>query len=247
MPAPQIDSGFLAQFPILNKLPVDALDALAAGTLARTLARREVVMQKGDPLKFLPLLLEGRLQGVDFTIDGREVGMYFVNPGEICGELSLIDRLPLSETIIATAPSQLLMLPREIVRSAIFSHPDTSEHLSLRLASRLRGLAHQRVVLSVQSPIQRLCAQLLHLALSTEGVRTSQTQEKRGAQASPSTPDAIDSAPTHQEIAIMINSSRETVTRAFQQLLAQRVLRRDGSRLIILNPKRLKDMASGQD
>lgn len=247
MPADKIDSAFLAQFPLLQQLPADALATLAAGTMARNLARREVLIQKNDTLKFLPLLLSGRLQGVDFTIDGREVGMYFVNPGETCGELSFIDRQPVSETIIATAPSQVLLLPREAARAAIFSHPESSEHLSLRLASRLRGLAHQRVVLSVQNPIQRLCAQLLHLALSAQEMRTPHAQDKKPTEAQPSAQAAIDSAPTHQEIAIMINSSRETVTRAFQQLLVQHVLRRDGSRLIILDPKRLKDIASGQE
>lgn len=237
-----INPDFLRQFTILHKLPQQTLEHLAAATLERSLVRRAVLVQKGEPLKHLPLLLDGRLQGVDFTIDGREVGIYFVNPGEICGELSLIDRQPVAETIIATAPSRVLLLPRETIRSAIFSHPETSEQLSLRLASRLRGLAHQRVVLSVQNPIQRLCAQLLHLAVSAKSARPAEVPVQPQSDAAP-----IESAPTHQEIAIMINSSRETVTRAFQLLQAQQVLRRDGSRLIILNLERLKKMASGQE
>jgi CRP-like cAMP-binding protein len=55
----------------------------------------------------------------------------------------------------------------------------------------------------------------------------------------------IPAAPTHQEIAIMINSSRETVTRAFQQLQNQEILRRDGSQLLILRPESLEELAAG--
>ena len=73
--------------------------------MERKLTRREVVINKGEALKFFPLLTDGRLQGVDFTLDGREVGLYFVSPDEYFGELSLVDRQPMAETVIALAPN----------------------------------------------------------------------------------------------------------------------------------------------
>ena len=47
---------------------------------------------------------------------------------------------------------------------------------------------------------------------------------------------SIPNAPTHQELAIMINASRETVTRAFQVLILQQIVLRDGNQLKILKP-----------
>jgi DNA-binding transcriptional regulator YhcF (GntR family) len=51
--------------------------------------------------------------------------------------------------------------------------------------------------------------------------------------------------PTHQELAIMINASRETVTRVFQQLLLNAVVQRDGNDLVILKPELIREVAVG--
>ena len=59
-------------------------------------------------------------------------------------------------------------------------------------------------------------------------------------------PARILNAPTHQELAIMINSSRETVTRAFQLLQNKQVILRDGNDWQILQADFLADIASGR-
>jgi DNA-binding transcriptional regulator YhcF (GntR family) len=51
--------------------------------------------------------------------------------------------------------------------------------------------------------------------------------------------------PTHQELAIMINASRETVTRVFQLLQNKSVVQRDGNDLLLLNLEMLKDISEG--
>lgn len=205
--------------------------------MERKLTRREVVINKGEALKFFPLLTDGRLQGVDFTLDGREVGLYFVSPDEYFGELSLIDRQPMAETVIALAPSVLLMLPRERTRSLMFSTPEAAEKVALRLTARLRNEVAHRMLLALPNPMQRLCAQLRSLARSTP--------HPSGGACATQVEVSIAFAPTHQEIAIMINASRETVTRAFQLLQNQQILQRDGTKLLVLNPVLLEQLAAG--
>ena len=98
-----------------------------------------------------------------------------------------------------------------------------------RLAARVRGVMAQRTLLGLPNPSQRLCVQLLQLARpNVRGVPVA------------------DPAPTHQELAIMINSSRETVTRAFQALTLKEAIRRDGSALILLRPDLLQDVGLGK-
>lgn len=230
-----IDPLLLKQIALLRDFPDTALSSLASSALERQLVRREVVLNKGDQLQFFPFLLDGRLQGIDFTLDGREVGLYFVGPGEFFGELSVIDRQPMAETVIALSPSRLVLFPKEQARALMFSTPEVSEKVTLRLAARLRALGSQRLLLALPNPMQRLCAQLLQLG--------------RGA-APDGPPDdsilSIPAVPTHQEIAIMINLSRETVTRAFQQLQNQEILRRDGTQLLIIKPDVLENLSIGQ-
>jgi DNA-binding IclR family transcriptional regulator len=57
----------------------------------------------------------------------------------------------------------------------------------------------------------------------------------------------IKSPPTHMEIAIMLNLSRETVTRVFQSLQANEVVKRDGAtRLLVPDLHILEDLAEGR-
>ncbi len=216
---------FLLRFPLLQNLPAETLDEISSQMVMRTLARRSVAMQKDQPGQGLGFLLEGRLQGVDFTLDGREVGLYFVNPGDYFGELAVADGQPLPEFVIALAKSEMLILPQDSARRLLFSTPAIAEQVVLRLATRVRTGTAQRNLLSLPNPMQRLCAQLLLMGDAP--------------------PHVIAHAPTHQELAIMINTSRETVTRAFQLLQTQNVLQRDGDNIKLLQPELLRRNAEG--
>ena len=219
----------LLKFPLLQNLPQAQLFFLSARIEERTLARREVAMSREQTRYSLGLLLEGRLQGVDFTVDGRGVGLYFVEPGDYFGELSVIDNQPASEHVIATTKSTVLLLPAEQARSLIVETPALALAGMTRLAGRLRELQAQRTLLALPNPFQRLCAQLL-------------------SQARPDTAGglAVDPAPTHQELAMMINASRETVTRAFQILILKEVVKRDGNCLRLVKPGWLGDVSEGR-
>ena len=65
----------LSQFPLLQPLPRDVLEPLSAQMTLRSFARRAVVMSKENTLPELGFLVDGRLQGIDFTVDGRSVGL----------------------------------------------------------------------------------------------------------------------------------------------------------------------------
>jgi CRP/FNR family cyclic AMP-dependent transcriptional regulator len=214
----------LARLSLLSLLTPAQRAEIAPLMQERAFARREIVASQGETSSFLGFLLEGRLQGVDFTVDGREVGLYFVEPGGYYGELAIIDGKPGAEFVIALAKSRVALLPREYARKLIFANPHIAEVLLLNLAERVRSGTAQRTILSLPNVFQRLCAQLLLL----------------GGNAS-----LIPHAPTHQELAIMINTSRETVTRSFQLLQSQNILQRDGNSLKIIDKRYLDGILNG--
>jgi len=81
----------LKQFKLLHNLPNDIIAELSQHAQLIDLPRRKVVMQKNRAAHSLGLLLSGRLQGVDMTLDGKEAGLYFIEPNDFFGELSVID------------------------------------------------------------------------------------------------------------------------------------------------------------
>jgi len=218
----------LESLSMLRHLPQVTLAHLAQNAQQHWFNKREVVLQKEEPSTNLSFLLEGRLQGLDFTSDGREVGLYFINPGDYFGEVALIDNEKQPEFVTALARSHVVTLPKDIIRPVLFGVPKIAEALCRRLASRLRQDTAHRRILGLPNPLQRVCAQL-ELMWETQGAQT-----------------LIAHAPTHQELAIMVNSSRETVTRVFQLLQGRGVVERDGNALQVLQPDFIRQVASGE-
>lgn len=224
-----VSTQLLSRFPLLQPLSREELEPLSRAMTLREFARRGVVIAKDNPVMDLGFLVEGRLQGVDFTVDGRSVGLYFVDPGDYFGELPLVDGNPPAEHVVAVVKSTVAFLEARAARELIVHRPALAQAVMSRLARRVRDGLAQRTLLSLPTPFQRLCALLLQLpAVLVDGVST------------------VEQAPTHQELAIMINASRETVTRAFQIFFAHRILVRDGNALKIEKPDFIRDIAQGR-
>lgn len=224
----------LSSFPILKPLPDDVLSQLAQQSSVKKFARRGVVLRAGVAEDAICFLFEGRLQGVDFTIDGREVGLYFVEPGQFCGELGLFDRGPQPEFVIALTPALVVAVPMEALRQVMLAHPGVVNVLGTKLAARVRQMTYQRSLLALPDIAQRVCCQLW-LLLPEKDKQTRQDSK-------------INNPPTHMEIAIMLNVSRETVTRVFQTLQNRQIVKRDGTARLLVNDVRiLKRFAEGKD
>lgn len=224
----------LKSFDLLASLPEDSLRYLADHATLKQYSRREVVLNAGLKDELLCFVFEGRLQGVDFTIDGREVGLYFVEKKEFCGETGLFDDGCRTDYVIAITKSQVVSLPYSAVRQIMSSASSLVLAIACRMAERIRFLTLQRSLLSIPNVQQRVCAQIWFMAKSSNKVMSSMDQIE------------IVNPPTHQELAIMLNMSRETVTRAFQSLINNGVVQRNGNAsMIILKPGVLEDVSTG--
>ena len=216
----------LKNFALLQPLPDELLVQLGQQSKLIEVPRRKVVMEKNQTAHSLGLLVDGRLQGIDITLDGREAGLYFIKPNDFFGELSVIDQQPATEFVIALTTSRFVMIPSTTIRQLIEKSPQIATIINQRLAQRLRESMQQRTLLTMPSQIQRVCAQLIQMTLKN-----------------PSGQQIVIYAPTHQEIAIMINTTRETVTRVFQKLQKNGTIIREGSSLHIKNIEHLSQLA----
>jgi len=223
----------LQHFSVLNDLPSKALATLADQAIVRSIPRRGIIINSGQQEESLCFLFEGRLQGVDFTLDGREVGLYFVEVGDFCGELGLFDAKGQPESVIALTRSQVVLIPTSAIRAAMHDSNTMVEQLFTRMAGRVRQLSAQRTLLGLPSTTGRVCGQLL-MILQTQTLHSGEE-------------GVILNPPTHQELGIMLSLTRETVTRVFQKLQTQKIVQRDGSsRLLILKPDALQSLTEAE-
>ena len=240
----------LGAFPLLKSLPEAVLTRLAEQSVLKKFARRGVVLRAGKQEEWICFLFEGRLQGVDFTIDGREVGLYFIEPGDYCGELGLFDYGPQPEFVIALTSSVVVFVPSASIRQVMLKNPGIINTLSAKLAARVRQMTFQRSLLSLPNIAQRVCCQLWLLIPEKErdGGLTNGRDAHKSKHAENAEMAVIANPPTHMEMAIMLNVSRETVTRVFQSLQSRTIVKRDGpSKLLVIDLRVLKNLAEGAE
>ena len=212
----------LQNIPLLAGVDAKVLGEMVVSLQFRTLERGSYAVQKGDVGEHLLFVLTGRLQAVDLTEDGREIGLSFLIPGDYFGELSIIDGLPRSASVVASEKSLIALLPRAQALALIYHNPLVSERMFKRMASSIRSSANYRAILGMPSAFQRVFALLNQFAKLAPGGLV-----------------VIEKMPTQQEIAIMVNTSRETVSRAIQVLLQKGVVEKDLRRLIVRQPAEL--------
>lgn len=224
----------LSTFPSLKTLPSGMLIKLAQQSAVGKFARRGVVLSPSVRTDSVCFLFEGRLQGVDFTIDGREVGLYFVEPGDFCGELCMFDQGTHPEFVIALTAAVVVFVPITALKEAALQNPAILQLVGERLAGRVRQMTLQRSLLGLPSISQRVCCQLW-LLVPDKARETLQNA-------------IIQNPPTHMEIAIMLSLSRESVSRVFQILQNRQIVKRDGTAILQVNDVAvLKRLADGSE
>lgn len=214
----------MQQIDLFRELPAEKILNLVAPALTtRRFEKQGFVIHKGDDAPDLFLLLHGRLQVVDITPEGHEVGLFILEPVSYFGELSMIDNLPHSASIRATESSIVGTIPREVFFRLMHQEPSISLALMKRLASTIRTSNEQRTMLSIHNVQRRLIALLLGMANPTANKQLE-----------------ISRLPTQLELASMINTTRESVSRAMSILQTQNLIKRDGKTLILAVPDKLQ-------
>lgn len=213
-----------ANIPLLKGLDEDTLTKVASIMVMRLYQPQDVVIRKGNAAGNMGFLLRGTLQVVDLSVDGRETGIHIMHPGTYFGELSVIDGLPRSASVVAIQVAEVAFLPQAQARLLIFNRPLVAERMLTHLAKALRASSHQRTLLSIPNAFQRVFAQLQLLVRETPQ-------------------GTVIELPKQHEVAIMVNTSRETVSRALHTLIKLNVLEKKGAILIVRQPAQLKNAA----
>ena len=226
----QATPDLLRTFGLFKALSDSDIEFLCSHSLVKRYERRAAVLQAGVAENKVCMLFEGRLQGIDFTVDGKEVGLYFVEPGDYCGELCVFDSGRQPEHVISLNSAVAVVFSAATIREVSQRNPSIILQLGSKLATRIRQMTTQRSLLSLPKIPQRVCRQLWLLTPTTKNTLAPR----------------IDNLPTHMEIAIMLNLSRETITRVFQQLQRRQIVSREGpNKLLINEPDLLKQIAEG--
>jgi len=221
----QISKELLKRQPLLCLLDDGVLNQVMAASRFMQVPKRTMLMMKGSGDDWLGFLLDGKIQVVDTLHNGREVGLNIIRPGHFFGELSCIDRRPRSATLVAMTPCQIIQVPGEIARQLFFRSPPIAEAMMKHCTDLIRRMSDLRSLQALPNAFTRVFALVNYFKVIGPGGL-----------------EVIEDAPTQQEMAIMVNTSRETVSRAFAELMRMGVVEKDLRRLIIRKPDVLRQL-----
>ncbi|MSR84508.1 MAG: Crp/Fnr family transcriptional regulator [Candidatus Latescibacteria bacterium] len=211
---------FLRQVSLFRRLDETQLQVLASLVVERSFAKGELIILAEAEGDALFVIEQGQVKVGLIHEDGREVILSFLGPGEVFGELALLDNKPRSATVTATAPTSLLVLYRADFLRLLLGTPQIAVSLLEELAERLRRTDQQLEGLALFNVASRLAKTLLRLALE-RGVEVAEGY-------------ALEVPPTHQQLANMTGSTRETVSRVLKQLESQGYIARHEGQILIL-------------
>jgi len=218
----------LRKIPLLAGLDDEAIDRIKPDLRYRQYHKRDVVLQKGGSGDGLLFLLSGQLQVIDVTEDGRAIGLRMLAPGDFFGEIAVINNSTRTASVVAMSDVLVAFLPSAAALH-LFSHAPSVANMMLRhLAEKIQRDSEFRSLLSINNTARRIYTFLVQLKTTHPGQ-----------------PDVVENLPTHQDIANMINTSRETVTRALLTLTQQGIVQKETHRLIILDPQALQKLIEG--
>ncbi|MTV40541.1 Crp/Fnr family transcriptional regulator [Duganella radicis] len=219
----------LRKIPLLADLSDEEILRLQADIRIRQYNKRDVVLQKGAAGDSLLFLLSGQLQVIDVTEDGRAIGLRMLAPGDFFGEIAVINGSMRSASVVALTPVLVALLPRATALH-LFSHSPSVANQMLRfLAEKVQRDSEFRALLSIHNTAKRIYTFLELLK-----------EKKPGEEL-----EVVENLPTHQDIANMINTSRETVTRTLLALAQQGIIKKGSHRLIIIDSAALQKLAQG--
>jgi CRP/FNR family transcriptional regulator, cyclic AMP receptor protein len=202
-------------------------DLLARGR-QRRYPRNARVFCEGDPSDFVIVILKGRVKIVVTTQDGNESLLGIRGPGELVGELAAIDSEPRVATAMALDPLTVRVITAAEFRDFVAHHADAVLRLIRMMIGRLREADRRRVEFGANDAASRVAHLLAELAVEREAHGHDRSEVRL----------------SQQEIAELIGTSRESVSRALAVLRDRHIVRTGRRSVAVLNVDALRSFTA---
>ncbi len=223
----------LRHVTIFQELSEKDLDNLSQRLVPRTYVKEAIIVSQEEEGDSLFIIKTGKVKVTLYGDSGREVILSIFKPGDHFGEMSLIDHQPRSANVIAIEESELLMLSRAAFLKQLEESPRLGMAVMTDLCRRLRSADAAIGSLALLDVYGRLAHVLLDLG-KREGAQT-------GAGIT------IKERPTQQDLANMVGTTRETVSRALSEFQRRGWVEMRGRALILQPSFSMADVANRDD
>ena len=208
----------LRKHPIFCDLDDEAFDQLCRYAKHTTLKRGATIFSKGDPGNSMIAVITGTVKISVSSAEGRSAILNLIGPGEIFGEMSVLDGQARSADATANTACEIFVIDRREFLPFLRSQPALSMKFIELLCTRLRWTSDQVEQVILQNLPGRLASALIRL---TEKHKSS--------------PAGRTIAVTQQEISEMVGMTRESINKQLRAWAARKWVRLEHGAIVVLD------------
>ena len=215
----------LARVPLLSGLEAPELDRIAQVAVPRSYPKGARVFHEGDESDACYVIREGEVRVTREHSDGRAIALATLGPGELVGELAMLDGGVRSASLEALTDIELLAVSAADMRGLLERNAEITAKLVVALTKRLRETNERISRQSFQTVPSRVA-----------GVLSQLVQEDGGDPGR----DGVTIRMNQADLAQLAGTSRESVSRFLAVLERAGVVRVGRGRVTVLEPPRLR-------
>src|SRR6478609_1775778 len=221
--------GLLRKCDVLANLPVEALQTMLPNLKVGSYRPRQVIYLPGDRAQGVHFLTSGRIKISKVTRDGKELTLAYRTEGDFFGEPCLLDGGPREEMAEAMDASQTVEIQRELLDNLLKVDGRAAYKFARALITRRKDLETRVEQLIFKDVGAKLAELLLNLG-QEHGI-----SHEHGT--------AVGLKITHQEMANLIGSTRETVSLTLSQFKRKGLIQTEGRRVILADLEGLRALS----
>lgn len=221
----------LRRIPLFSDLDERELSSIAQLVHVKRHRAKDFIVQQSEPGGELFVVVDGHLKVVTSDAEGRDTALNILGPGEVVGEVSLLDGGPRSATVTAVDPCELLVIRREPFLRFLEGSPTVAIKLLSVLARRLRRLTERAEDIAFLRVGDRLAKRIVALA--------DEYGEPR-----PDGSVRIAFRLSQQEMGDLIGATRESANKQLRMWEHRGMVSQEGGHLVIHRLDELRDVVS---
>ena len=214
--------------PLFHNLPEPALNMLQGIFTEREFSKGEHIFTEGSESTGFYIIIRGRVKVYKLSLDGKEQILHIVGPKELLGAVSAFAGGPYPAHADAMEKTKALFFPRKDFLALIRKEPSVVMNMMANLAMRLQHFTRLIEDLSLKEVPGRLAAYLLYMCKQT------------------GCGDAVEIDISKGQLASLLGTIPETLSRILRKLSEKGVLEVSGRRIRLINKSALQDLINGE-
>ena len=188
----------------------------------------ETIFRRGDEGASMMLILSGSVKVFNTTADGHEAVLNFLGPSDVVGEITILDGLERTASVVALETTEAFSLQRGDITSALLANPEAMLEVIEMLCGKLRNTSSM-IEDGLSEMPGRTARGLLRLADQLG------RQSKEGI--------VIELKASHRDLGAYMGLSRENTSRQLAALRQRGIISVDPARIVILRREALETIA----